>query len=77
MTAISTLHNISRSVGCAMMMAADSILLVWLIGGELTLHFIFKFGRGEILCFIPVEGPFGYLVSFFWHLSTQIIGDFR
>ena len=77
MTAISALHNISRSVGCAMMMTADSTLFVWLIGGELTLHFIFKIVRGEYLCFVPLEGPFGYIISFIWHLVTKIIGDFR
>ena len=77
MTAISTLHNISRSVGCAMMMTADSTLLMWLICGELTVHFIFKIVCGEYLCFIPVQGPFGYLVSFNWHLITKVIGDFR
>ena len=77
MTAISTLHNISRSVGCAMMMTADSILFAWLIGGELTLHFIFKILRGDFLCFFRLEGPPGYLMSFIWHLATKIIGDFR
>ena len=77
MTAISTLHNISRSVGCAMMMTADSILFAWLIGGELTVHFIFKIMRGDFLCYIPVEGPFGYLMSFIYHLTTKVVGDFR
>jgi len=77
MTAISALHNISRSVGCAMMMTGDRTLFVWLIGGELTLHFIFKIVRGDFLCYIPVEGPFGYLMSFIWHLTTKVVGDFR
>jgi len=77
MTAISTLHNISRSVGCAMMMTGDSILLLWLICGELTVHFIFKIVRGDFLLFAPVEGPFGYIVSFNWHLITKVIADFR
>ena len=77
MTAISALHNISRSVGCAMMMTADSILFVWLISGELTLHFIFKIVRGEYLCFFRVEGPLGYIMSFIWHLATKVIADFR
>jgi len=77
MTAISTLHNISRSVGCAMMMTGDTTLFVWLIGGELTVHFIFKIVRGEFLCFVPVEGIFGYIISFIWHLMTKVIADFR
>jgi len=77
MTAISTLHNISRSVGCAMMMTADSTLFVWLIGGELTLHFIFKIVRGEYLYLSRVEGPLGYIVSFIWHFITKVIADFR
>ena len=77
MVAISTLHNISRSVGCAMMMTADKILLVWLIGGELTVHFIFKIVRGDFLFVVPLEGPFGYIMSFVWHLATKIISDFR
>ena len=77
MTAISTLHNISRSVGCAMMMTADSILFAWLIGGELTVHFIFKIVRGEYLCFFRVEGQIGYILSFIWHFITKVIADFR
>ncbi|GMI55140.1 hypothetical protein ScalyP_jg1269 [Parmales sp. scaly parma] len=76
MTAISALHNISRSVGCAMMMTGDRTLFVWLIGGELTVHFIVKIVRGEYLCFFRVEGPPGYLMSFIWHLMTKVIGDF-
>ena len=77
MTAISALHNISRSVGCAMMMKADSTLLVLLIGGELTVHFIVKIVRGDFLFFVPIEGFVGYLASFVWHLATKVIADFR
>ena len=56
---------------------SDSILLVWLIGGELTLHFIFKIVRGDFLYFCPIDGLFGYLLSFLWHFVTKVIGDFR
>ena len=56
---------------------SDSILLVWLIGGELTLHFIFKIVRGEYLYLSRVEGPLGYIVSFIWHFITKVIADFR
>tara|TARA_B110000971_G_C19684543_1_gene352612 strand:+ start:106 stop:384 length:279 start_codon:yes stop_codon:yes gene_type:complete len=77
MTAISTLHNISRSVGCAMMMTGDRTLFVWLLGGELTVHFIVKIVRGDFLCYIPMHGAFGYIVSFLWHLVTKVVADFR
>ena len=77
MTAISTLHNISRSVGSAMLMTGDRTLFVWLIGGELTLHFIFKIVRGDFLCFFRVGGLSGYINSFNWHLITKVIADFR
>ena len=77
MTAISTLHNISRSVGCAMMMTRDNTSLVLLIGGELTVHFIVKIVRGDFLFFAPVDGLMGYIMSFIWHLVTKVIGDFR
>ena len=77
MTAISTLHNISRSVGCAMMMTVDKTLLVWFIGGELTVHFIVKIVRGDFLCFVPLEGVIAYPLSFMWHLVTKVIADFR
>ena len=60
-----------------MMMTGDRTLFVWLIGGELTVHFIVKIVRGDFLCFVPIEGPFGYFLSFIWHLMTKIIGDFR
>ena len=77
MTVISALHNTSRSAACAMMMTADRTLFVWLIGGELTVHFIVKIVRGDFLCFVPLEGPFGYLMSFIWCLVTKVICDFR
>ena len=60
-----------------MMMTRDNTSLVLLIGGELTVHFIVKIVRGDFLFFAPVEGPFGYLASFIWHLVTKVIGDFR
>ena len=56
---------------------SDSILLVWLIGGELTLHFIFKIVRGEYICYFRVEGPLGYIMSFIWHFLTKVVADFR
>ena len=77
MTAISTLHNISRCVGSAIMVTGDRTLFVWLIGGELTLYFIFKIVRGDYLCFFRLEGPFGYLMSFIYHLTTKVTADFR
>ena len=77
MTAISTLHNISRSAACALMMTGDRTLFVWLIGGELTVHFIVKIVRGDFLYFARVEGPLGHTISFIWHLTTKVIADFR
>ena len=77
MTATSTLHNISRSMGCAMMMTGDKTSFVWLIVGELTVHFFVKIVRGDFLFFVPIEGLLGYMASFLWHLTTKIIGDFR
>jgi len=60
-----------------MMMTRDNTSLVLLIGGELTVHFIVKIVRGDFLCFVPLEGPFGYLMSFIWCLVTKVICDFR
>ena len=77
MMAISALHNISRSVGSTMMMTADRTLFVWLIGGELTVHFVVKIVRGDFLFYFRLEGPFGYILSFIWHLTTKVIADFR
>ncbi len=52
-------------------------MFAWLIGGELTVHFIFKIVRGEYLCFFRVEGQIGYILSFIWHFITKVIADFR
>ena len=52
-------------------------MFVWLIGGELTLHFIFKIVRGDFLYFVRVDGLMGYIMSFIWHLMTKVVGDFR
>ena len=40
MTLISALHNVSRSVGCAMLAATNKSLLIYILVGEMILYIV-------------------------------------
>ena len=77
MTLISALHNISRSVGCALLAAGDdkSLAMVF-IGGELAFYLIFKFIRNDFLWFARLYGLLGWVMSLLNRTAVKIIVDF-
>ena len=76
MTLISVLHNVSRSVGCALLAAGDGRLLAVFIGGELTLYMIYKVLRGDFFWFAKLDGALAIILSFIERICVKIIVDY-
>ena len=81
MTLISTFHNLSRSVGCALLAATSSenkknMLLEYFMGGEMILYLAFKAARGDFYYFLRLEGFFGFVVSLLVRVFVKVIVDF-
>jgi len=77
MTIISALHNVSRSLGVALLAASSSkMLVVYFTDGEIALFFMVKCLRGDIWYWPRTEGIMNYLLAFLPRLAGKIIADF-
>ena len=78
MTIMSALHNLSRSVGCALLAASSSgsVTLLYFIIGEMTVYLLFKIGRHDFVYWVRIEGPLAFLLAFFNRILIKIIVDF-
>tara|TARA_B110000971_G_C19612451_1_gene320962 strand:- start:273 stop:485 length:213 start_codon:yes stop_codon:yes gene_type:complete len=64
MTIISMLHNLSMSVGCALLAATDRSLLIYFVGGNVVIYLVFKVARNDFMYWMRVEGAAGVIGSF-------------
>ena len=77
MTFMSASHNISRSVGCALLaITGGNTLLTIFIGGEIIFYLSYKALRRDILYWIPVYGFLGVIVSIIGRILCKIVVDF-
>ena len=80
MAAISSIHNLSRSVGCALLAASASSssvsTLVYFVGGEVVIYLAYKVVRRDFMYWPRVEGAFGFILSFVVRIIIKIIVDF-
>jgi len=76
MTLIGMLHNLSRSVGCAMLVVTDKNLLFAFFGGEVLLNFLYRIIRGDFIHAIRLDGVVGFMFSFNVRCVVKIIADF-
>ena len=77
MTLLGALHNFSRSVGYALLAAAGGATMVLsFVGGEMLLFLAWKFVRGDLMYWVPIEGALGYLFSFVERVLSKVIVDF-
>ena len=77
MTLISTLHNLSRSIGCALLVASSGkTRFVHFVGGEILLYLVWKIFRGDFLYWVRVEGIVGVITSALVRVVNKIIADF-
>ena len=63
-------------MGCALLAAVNSTLLVYFVGGELILYLAFKMARSDFYYFLRLEGPFGFFASFLTRVIVKVIVDF-
>jgi len=73
MTLISSLHNLSRSLGCALLAISDAEITLLFIGGEIGLFLVFKILRQDIHYWAPGTPLIG---SFFARIVVKIVTDF-
>ena len=77
MTLISALHNLSRSLGCALFVTSSGkSMLVYFVGGEILLFLAWKLLRGDFLYWFRVEGVLGVFGSFLVRVLVKVIVDF-
>jgi len=77
MTILSALHNVSRSLGVALLAASsNNMLVVYFVDGEITLYFMYKCLRGDIWYWQRAEGIQKYTNVFFCRLIGKVIADF-
>ena len=77
MILISALHNLSRSVGYALLAATTGkAVAMYIIGGEMLLFLAWKLLRWDFLYWVKVEGALGVILSFFVRILVKVIVDF-
>ena len=76
MTMMSTCHNLSRSVGCALLAALGKEMVLSFFGGEVLLYLVWKLVRSDFMAWFPVVGPLGALLSLLYRVFVKIIVDF-
>ena len=76
MTLMSSLHNLSMSVGYDLLAAGGATMVLAFVGGEMVLYLVWKGVRGDLMVFIPVEGPFGVVLSLLYRVVVKIVVDF-
>ena len=78
LTAIGTLHSLSRCVGCAIIVAgAGKTELAAILVGEMTIYLLYKIARRDFMYYPRIEGRLaGVTVSFLVRVMSKIVSDF-
>jgi len=76
MTLIGMLHNLSRSIGCALLATTDKNIIFAAVGGEMLLYLMYKLVRGDGLYWPRIEGVAGVSLSFFQRVLCFIVVAF-
>ena len=78
MTIMSALHNLSRSVGCALLAASSSgkMTLVYFVVGEMILYLVWKIFRRDFFYWARIEGFLALVIAFVTRILVKIIVDF-
>jgi len=77
MTSISALHNLNRSLGCALLIAASGKTAFLFVRGELILYLVYKIARRDYFCFYQIEGVLAIAVCFWQRVCVKVVADFR
>jgi len=76
---ISALHNLSRSLGCALLALSgvDNLILMF-VGGEVCIYLLCKIVRRDFFYWmrLSLSGSFAFLLSILFRIGVKIIVDF-
>jgi len=70
---MSALHNLSRSLGCALLAFSDAEMALLFIGGEIGLYLVFKILRQDFHYWVP---SLPLIACIFDRIIVKIIADF-
>ena len=77
---MSTLHNLSRSVGCALLAASATsygkMTLVLFVIGETIVYLSYKILRRDFFYWVRIDGFLALVIAFFTRILVKIIVDF-
>jgi len=73
---ISALHNASRSLSVAVLAASDGMLVLFFVGGEFALFFLYKIARGDCWWWVRADRIFAIFNAFIVRFNVKVITDF-
>ena len=80
MIIMSALHNMSRSVGCALLAASATsygkMTLVLFVIGETIVYLSYKILRRDFFYWVRIDGFLALVIAFFTRILVKIIVDF-
>ena len=77
MLLMSALHNLSRSLGCALLASTSGILmLLYFVGGEILIFLAYKICRRDYLYWVRVDGAGAVVGSFIARVIAKTVVDF-
>ena len=78
MTLMSALHNMSRSLGCALLLASDAgtYLFSLFVGGEIGLYLVFKILGRDFYYWPQMSASIAVFGSLFSRIITKVVVDF-
>ena len=76
MTMMSSLHNLSRSLGCALLATSDAEMVLLFIGGEIGLYLVFKIVRQDFYGWIRLSSGLAVFLSFWYRVVVKVVVDF-
>ena len=76
MTMISGLHNLSRSIGCALLATSSKVMVVYFVGGEIVFYLGYKIVRKDFMYWVQAEGVMDFVVSLLTRVIVKVVVDF-
>ena len=76
MTMISTLHNLSRSLGYAILAVVDLNLALRFFVGEVGAYLAYKMVRRDFYWWMRLEGILSFVMAFLVRTFVKVITDF-
>ena len=86
MTMISSLHNMSRSIGCALLASmgegvnestwSGKAMLIYFVAGEMLVYLMIKIARGDFMYWVRIDGIVAVILAFLDRVIVKVIVDF-